>query len=30
MSQARLNYRMILHYYQDLCEGLDLKAVSYE
>ena len=30
MSQARLNHLMILHYHQDLCDGLDLKSVGNE
>ena len=30
MTQARLNYLMILHYHQDLCDKLDLNSVTNE
>ncbi len=30
MTQARLNHLMILHYHQDMCDSLELKAVADE
>lgn len=28
MTQARLNHLMVLHYHQDRCDSLDLKAIA--